>query len=223
MISAIRLRLADLEWVYKPKSFRRACDTVKTYASHYVNEALKSQGDAGEQSKTESQTLIRDLYEELKDPDLVRDQLAFARLKKEIHSSLGAEGRFSKTDLPRLPYLRCVLNETLRLYPQLPINVRFALKTTLLPVGGGPDGQSPMLIRRGAGVGYSVYHMHRQTALYGADANEFRPERWEGGSELSNKVGWGFMPFHGGPRTCLGMRKGARFCSREGSGLILRS
>ncbi|KAL8954268.1 MAG: hypothetical protein Q9193_007310, partial [Seirophora villosa] len=75
MISAIRLRLADLEWVYKPKSFQKACDTVKTYASHYVNEALKSQGDAGEQPKTESQTLIRDLYEELKNPDLVRDQL----------------------------------------------------------------------------------------------------------------------------------------------------
>jgi cytochrome P450 len=54
-------------------------------------------------------------------------------------------------------------------------------------------------------VGYSVYHMHRQKHLYGEDATEFRPERWEG-SEL-DKIGWGFMPFHGGPRLCLGSKR----------------
>lgn len=102
---------------------------------------------------------------------------------------------------------RTNINEALtvlRLYPQLPVNVRFARKTTLLPVGGGPDGESPVLIRRGAGVGYSVYHMHRRKSLYGEDADEFRPERWEG-SDLEH-IGWGFMPFHGGPRICLGSK-----------------
>jgi cytochrome P450 len=44
--------------------------------------------------------------------------------------------------------------------------------------------------------------MHRSTALYGPDAHAFRPERWEG-PELKN-VGSGFLPFHGGPRVCLG-------------------
>ena len=44
--------------------------------------------------------------------------------------------------------------------------------------------------------------MHRSKELYGEDANEFRPERWEG-PELKN-IGCGFMPFHGGPRICLG-------------------
>lgn len=77
-----------------------------------------------------------------------------------------------------------------------------ALKTTILPSGGGPDGTAPVLIRKGTGIGYSVYHMHRQKHIYGEDANEFRPERWEG-TELAD-VGWGFMPFHGGPRMCLG-------------------
>ena len=93
----------------------------------------------------------------------------------------------------------------LRLYPQLPVNIRVASRTTLLPSGGGPDGRSPVLIRRGTGVGYSVYHMHRQKYLYGEDAVEFRPERWEG-PEL-DKIGWGFMPFHGGPRLCLGSKQ----------------
>lgn len=44
--------------------------------------------------------------------------------------------------------------------------------------------------------------MHRLKSLYGEDASEFRPERWAG-SELDD-IGWGFMPFHGGPRICLG-------------------
>ncbi|KAL8716873.1 MAG: hypothetical protein Q9225_005833 [Loekoesia sp. 1 TL-2023] len=229
MISAIRLRLADLEWVYKPKAFRRACDTVKRYAGHFVNEALKQQGRSDDRAQSESQALILDLYQELQDPDLVRDQLVHVliagrdttaclmswtffllvrhpsvleRLRREIKAILPNGERLVRAQLQKMSYLRCILNETLRLYPQLPINVRFAQKTTLLPVGGGPDGESPVLIRRGAGVGYSVYHMHRRKSLYGDDADEFRPERWEG-SELEH-IGWGFMPFHGGPRICLG-------------------
>jgi cytochrome P450 len=91
-----------------------------------------------------------------------------------------------------------------RLYTQIPVNVRVATKTTFIPKGGGPDGLSPLLIRKGVGVGFSPYHMHRHKDLYGDDANEFRPERWEG-SELKN-IGWGFMPFHGGPRICLGSK-----------------
>lgn len=75
MISAIRLRLADLEWAYKPKPYRKACDTVKGYASHFVNEALKAQSYSDGSPRTESQALIQDLYAELQNPELVRDQL----------------------------------------------------------------------------------------------------------------------------------------------------
>ena len=89
----------------------------------------------------------------------------------------------------------------LRLYPQFPVNVRTALRTTLLPNGGGPDGTSPILTRAGEGVAYSMYHMHRQIELYGEDAHEFCPKRWEG---KLDGVGWGYLPFHVGPRMCLG-------------------
>lgn len=54
-------------------------------------------------------------------------------------------------------------------------------------------------------MGYSVYHMHRLASTYGADVNEFVPERWEN-TDLEKNVGWGFMPFHGGPRICLGSK-----------------
>ena len=47
--------------------------------------------------------------------------------------------------------------------------------------------------------------MHRREDLYGPDANDFRPERWDG-NKLERQVGWGFMPFHNGPRICLGSK-----------------
>lgn len=92
----------------------------------------------------------------------------------------------------------------LRLYPSVPINVRIAQKTTWLPRGGGPDGDAPLLVRRGTGVGFLAYYLHRRRDLYGDDADEFRPERWEE-PELAN-IGWGYIPFHGGPRLCLGSK-----------------
>ena len=86
----------------------------------------------------------------------------------------------------------------------MPINTRFCKQATTLPVGGGPDGRSPILVREGMPVAYSVYHMHRRKDLYGSDAGSFRPERWEG-PELAD-IKWGYLPFNGGPRLCLGSK-----------------
>lgn len=54
------------------------------------------------------------------------------------------------------------------------------------------------------GVGFPVYYMHRRKDIYGQDAMEFRPERWEG-PKLAD-IGWAYLPFHGGPRLCLGSK-----------------
>jgi len=97
-----------------------------------------------------------------------------------------------------------VVTEVLRLYPSVPVNSREAARLTAIPVGGGPDGESPVLVRPGEAVGYCVYAMHRRRDIYGDDAECFRPERWEG--DALKDVGWAYLPFNGGPRLCLGRK-----------------
>lgn len=43
--------------------------------------------------------------------------------------------------------------------------------------------------------------MHRREDIYGSDANEFRPERWQ-----DLKVTFQYLPFNAGPRICIGQQ-----------------
>ncbi|RJE21193.1 Cytochrome P450 [Aspergillus sclerotialis] len=113
-----------------------------------------------------------------------------------------------------MPYLANVLKEILRLYPSVPVNTRTAHKMTTLPTGGGPDRRSPVLIQKGENVAFCVYAMHRREDLYGKDAEYFRPERWDEDLPLfrdEKTAAWGYLPFNGGPRICLGRSRIAPF------------
>lgn len=98
----------------------------------------------------------------------------------------------------------------------MPSNARFANRDTILPVGGGPDGKSPIMIPKGTITAYSVFSMHRRTDIYGPDAETFRPERWA--AEEGLRPGWGYLPFNGGPRICIGQQ----FALTEASYTIVR-
>ena len=50
---------------------------------------------------------------------------------------------------------------------------------TIIPLGGGLDGKSPILIKKGTRILHFPYSMHRRKDIYGLDADEFKPERWE--------------------------------------------
>ncbi|KAE8447500.1 hypothetical protein EG329_010630 [Mollisiaceae sp. DMI_Dod_QoI] len=136
---------------------------------------------------------------------LGRHPTEFQKLRKAIIDHFGTES--NPTHEPTFESLKAckeityVIYETLRLYPLVPLNGRFALKDTVLPVGGGPLHKDPIVIRKGEQVGFSTYVMHRRHDIWGEDADVFRPARWEG-----RKLGWEFVPFSGGPRVCLGQQ-----------------
>jgi len=133
---------------------------------------------------------------------LVRHPAIYDSLRATILAEFGTYAHprdITFQSLKSCRQLQHTLNESLRLYSVVPVNSRVATKDTTIPVGGGPDGKSPIFVRKGQPVDYSVHVMHRRKDLWGPDADEFRPERWVG-----RKVGWEYLPFNGGPRICLG-------------------
>lgn len=98
--------------------------------------------------------------------------------------------------LKEVKYLDAVLNESLRLYPSVPIDAKTTANNDVLPDG--------TYIPKGTMLCYAAYAMGRSHQIWGADAQKFRPERWlemrEPKSSYDNPV------FHAGPRECLGKR-----------------
>lgn len=104
-------------------------------------------------------------------------------------------------DIKNMSYLGAFVKETLRLYPPGPVGMRQACRDTILPLGGGPDGQSPIFVQEGDQVAWQTYSMHRRRDFWGEDAEEFRPERWRAARPMFE-----FLPFNAGPRICPGQQ-----------------
>lgn len=75
MICAFRLRLADLYWAYTPSRYTKACKTIKAHVDELVKQAIKHRKYDEDETTSNDYSFIHDLYDELKDPILVRDQL----------------------------------------------------------------------------------------------------------------------------------------------------
>ncbi|KAH6896724.1 cytochrome P450 [Thelonectria olida] len=127
-------------------------------------------------------------------PDIVQ------KLREEM-AFLGSKPPTSK-EVKGLRYLSNVINEVLRLYPINPINSRIAAHDTTLPRGGGKDGKSPVFIGKGQQLIFSSSALHRRKDIWGEDAMQLRPERWDSVRPST----WEYIPFGGGPRVCIGQQ-----------------
>ncbi|KAI0478547.1 cytochrome P450 [Xylariaceae sp. FL0804] len=145
------------------------------------------------------------------------------RLREEVRAKLPSpdddETAISSRDIDAMPYLNAVCSEVLRYYPPVPMTVRDAARdTTVL-------GQR---VPRGTRVILCPWATNFDTALWGADAREFNPDRWMPSSSSSAATATGtattnvdhehdrraasggassnyaFMTFLHGPRSCIG-------------------
>lgn len=101
--------------------------------------------------------------------------------------------------LPHLHLVHAVLNETLRLFPSAPLVSRMSKDTPqVLPAAKG----GPLYLPPYTQVSMVSLLLHRRADLWGADADEFRPERWFDNKTLStvNSTPFMYCPFYGGPR-----------------------
>ncbi|KAI0796907.1 cytochrome P450 [Abortiporus biennis] len=129
------------------------------------------------------------------------------RLREEVLTVVGLTKRPNLEDMKEMKYLRAVINETLRLYPPVPLNFRFSIRDTTVPNNEDSTGV-PFFVPAGTGIMYSPFLMQRRKDYWGPDADEFDPDRFldERAQKYLTPNPHIFLPFGAGPRICLGQQ-----------------
>ncbi|KAF4962532.1 hypothetical protein FSARC_9399 [Fusarium sarcochroum] len=236
-IQNIIARTSKLRHLIPKYRFWRGLNTVNHFINFYIERALRLSPEelASKTKDDHSYTFLHALAGFTRNRKVLRDQIiavllagrdttagtlswtlyelgryphVVKKLRTEILSTLGSERTPTYEDLKSMTYLKAILNETLRLYPAVPFNVRLALKDTTLPRGGGPDGSEPLPVLKDSPVAYSTLVMQRRSDLYPpvsekfADPQIFSPERWAHWHPKPHD----YIPFNAGPRICIGQQ-----------------
>lgn len=116
------------------------------------------------------------------------------KARLEIDSVTGAEQRqLTESDILKLPYLRCIIKETLRLFPAGPLLVpHFSTQDCTIEGYHIPKGTILLV---------NAWEIQRDSKTW-EERNKFKPERFEG---MEGGIeGCAFIPFGIGRRACPG-------------------
>ncbi|KAK6139007.1 hypothetical protein DH2020_027253 [Rehmannia glutinosa] len=124
---------------------------------------------------------------------LLNNPHVLKKAQTEIDNHIGQNRLIDESDIANLPYLRCVINETLRMYPAGPLLVPHE-SSEQCTVGGYRVPAGTMLL-------VNVWAIHNDPKNWD-DAKQFKPERFEGVEGYRD--GFRLMPFGSGRRGCPG-------------------
>ncbi|KIM86025.1 hypothetical protein PILCRDRAFT_816571 [Piloderma croceum F 1598] len=149
---------------------------------------------------------------------LATNSAVLARLREEILSKVGPSARPTYDDIRDMKYLRALINETLRLYPAVPFDIRQSVNETTWP-SQNPN-EKAIYVPANTSIVYSAFMMQRRTDLWGPDALEFDPDRFldDRAKTYLTRNPFIFVPFNAGPRICLGQQ----FAYNEMSFMLIR-
>lgn len=117
------------------------------------------------------------------------------KVRQELLSVLEQDEEITYSTVQKLPYLNCVVSETMRLYPPI-----FAFVTREAVV----DKQYGKLkIPAGTAVMAAIEYIHRDPENW-KDPHTFDPDRFLPENKQFDPLAW--QPFGAGPRNCIGMR-----------------
>lgn len=125
------------------------------------------------------------------------DEEVQERAREEACAVLGPRVA-TAADVDQMPYIRAVIDETLRLYPPAAFLSRMALE---------PDELAGAQVLPGDVVSVPTYAVHRHRRLWD-QPDAFDPGRFANGTPVGR---YSYLPFGDGPRICIG----ARFAIQE--------
>lgn len=130
---------------------------------------------------------------------LANDLTVQSKLRAEVTQLLEQNPRPDYRSLKDLKLLDCVIMESLRLLPPVPMTFRQAAKSDWI------DG---FWVPKGTLFYVPIRVINTWKNMWGEDAEEFRPERWlelpESSSTSGGTAGFKFMSFLAGPHACIG-------------------
>ncbi|XWS28594.1 hypothetical protein CRYUN_Cryun25bG0083800 [Craigia yunnanensis] len=108
-----------------------------------------------------------------------------------------SDQQFASFDQMReMHYLHAALYESLRLFPPVQFDSKFAQEDDILP--------DCTFVRKGARVTYHPYAMGRMDRVWGSDCLEYKPERWLKNGRYIPENAYKYPVFQAGQRVCLG-------------------
>lgn len=117
------------------------------------------------------------------------------KLYEELKAAYDDNEDYSTYDqIQKLTCLDWVLKEGLRMFPAAPFIVRCCTQDTKI---------STCTIPKDAIVMMSIFTMQRRKDIWGEDAEEFNPDRFDP-EKTNGRDPFSFLPFSGGPRNCIG-------------------
>ncbi|KAI9454045.1 cytochrome P450 [Lactarius psammicola] len=123
------------------------------------------------------------------------------RAQAELDTVVGRDRLPTFSDAPHLPYIHAMVKETLRWRPVIPLGIPHVAK--------GEDWYEGMYIPKGTACIANIWQCNHDRAVYGDDADEFRPERFlneRGGltSGPMDPIQEGHSSYGFGRRACVG-------------------
>ncbi|KAF7065784.1 hypothetical protein CFC21_071856 [Triticum aestivum] len=129
--------------------------------------------------------------------ELLRQPAVMSKVRAELWEALGSKQHPDESDVGRMPYLRAVVMETMRLHPPSPLLMPHEAMADGAEVGG-------FAVSKGTKLIVNLWAIMRDPALW-KQPEEFIPERFLGADmDFRRKDQGEFMPFGAGKRACPG-------------------
>ncbi|KAJ7468513.1 cytochrome P450 [Mycena latifolia] len=125
---------------------------------------------------------------------LANDPESQRKLREEVTPIYESNPRPDYRTLKSLTWLDCVVNESLRVLPPVPLTIRAAEKT---------DYVEGVLVPKGTVITIPIRVINTWKKIWGEDAEEFRPARWLSLPATYNPA-FSHFSFIAGPHACIG-------------------